>query len=177
MTTKKIIALGLAVMMAAAALTGCGGNSEPENTETVDISKVDGIELNSDTDAEASHVTIGNADITIGGARVVEQNGVDVAIVEFALTNNGDADISFTGVARADAYQNDHILTPTVADDSVDGVDMLALSENIGKGHTISVQKAYRLHNREDILEVDVTEAILGSSEPVYAVKYYSFPE
>ena len=176
MTTKKIIALGLAMMMTAAALTGCdkGGNSE--NTDAVDIDKVDGIVLESDTADEDAHIVIGDVEVSIGDAKVMEYGDGDVAIVEYTFKNNGSAEANFAGVVKAEGYQDEAHLTPTVID-NIDGVDMLAISQNIGKGHQISVHKAYRLKNKEDILEIEVTEIANGAVTPNAIIKYYSFPE
>ena len=180
MTTKKIIALGLAALMTTAALTGCGGKNgnsgTSENADTVNLNKIDGIVLHSGTDPEETHAVIGDVEVSIGDAKVIEYDGTDVAIVEYTFKNNGDADANFAGVVRADGYQDDHILTPTVVYD-VDGVDMLTISQNIEKGSQISVHKAYRLHNTEDNLEIEVTEITSGSEVPQSIVKYYSFSE
>ena len=51
----------------------------------------------------------------------------------------------------------------------------LSLSQNIGKGHQISVNKAYRLKNKEDILEIEVKEITGGAATPKGIIKYYSF--
>ena len=177
MTTKKIIASALAMLMMTAALAGCGEKGgTSENSDMVDINKVDGIVLNSDTDAEDTHVTIGDVEVSIDDAKVIEYDGETVAVVEYTFKNNGDAEANFAGVVRADGYQDDHSLVPTVVVD-VDGVDMLSLSQNIGKGQQISVQKAFRLRNEEDILEIEVTEVAGGTEVPKTAIKYYSFPE
>ena len=180
MTIKKIVALSLAMVMAAAALAGCNGKGttggDSENTGTVDIDKIDGVVLHSDTDAEETHAVIGDVEVSIGDAKVIEFDGMDVAIVEYTFKNNGDAEANFAGVVRAEGYQDDMTLTPTVVYD-VDGVDMLTISQNIEKGHQISVQKAYRLMNKEDILEIEVTEITSGSEVPQSIVKYYSFSE
>ncbi len=179
MKTKKIAASILAVMMSAAALAGCGGSggeSVSENKDTVDIAKVDGVVLTSEADAEDSHAVIGDVEVTIGDAKLIEQNGSDVAVVEFTFKNNGDAETCFTGVLSADGFQDEAQLVPTVIS-GVDGIDMLSLSQNIGKGQQISVNKAYRLKNKDDIFELQVTEITNGTDEPQSITKYYSIPQ
>lgn len=171
---KKIFALTLAAVISAAVLTGCGCSKESENKDQIDIGKVDGVTLKSETDAESAHVVIGDTEVTIGDAKVIEYNGEDVAIVEFEFKNNGSKEVPFTGVARADAYQDERTLTPTVIDNT-EGVDMLSLSENVAKGHQISVQKAYRLRDTENVLEVQVTEITSGAEIPETAIKYFAF--
>lgn len=178
MKTNKIAASILAVMMSAAALAGCGGSGggDSENKDTVDIAKVDGVVLTSEADAEDSHAVIGDVEVTIGDAKLIEQNGSDVVVVEFTFKNNGDAETCFTGVLSADGFQDEAQLVPTVIS-GVDGIDMLSLSQNIGKGHQISVNKAYRLKNRDDIFELQVTEITNGTEEPQAITKYYSIPQ
>ena len=176
MKTKKIIASALAMLMTAVMLAGCGGSTGSDNKDTVSLAKADGTVLNSDTAAEDAHAVIGDVEVSIGDAKMIEQDGVNVAIVEFTFKNNGDSDINFTGVLRAEAYQDGAQLVPTVVN-NVEGVDMMTLSQNIGKGHQISVHKAYRLINTDDIIELQVTEITNGQKTPEAITKYYSIPE
>lgn len=170
---KKILALTLAAMLAAAALTGCAGGTS-ENKNQIDVSRVNGQTLKSTATAEESHAVLGNAEITIADAKVIEYNGQDVAIVEFNYKNNGPTDAPFTGVVSDTATQDDHTLSPTVID-NVDGVNMLALSENVAPGHQISVQKAYRLRNKTNEIVVEVDQITNGSNAPKYITKTFSF--
>lgn len=181
--TKKIIASALAMLMTAAALAGCGGNDggsgkmgSSENKDTVDLARVDGVTLSTDADTQDVYAEIGDVEVAIGDAKLVEQNGEDVAVVEFTFKNNGDAEANFTGVVRAEAYQEGAQLVPTVIN-GVDGIDMLTLSQNIGKGHQISVDKAYRLRNHDDVIEIQVTEITNGKTTPQAITKYFSIPE
>ena len=182
MKTKKIIASALAMLMTAAMLAGCGGSGgagkmgSSENKDTVDIAKVDGTVLSTDADTQDVYAEIGDVEVAIGDAKLVEQNGEEVAVVEFTFKNNGDADTNFAGVVRAEAYQEGAQLVPTVIS-GVDGIDMLTLSQNIGKGHQISVDKAYRLRNHDDAIEVQVTEITNGKTTPQAITKYFSIPE
>ena len=105
---------------------------------------------------------------------MIEYNGQDVAIVEFNYKNNGSSDAPFTGVVSDTATQDDHTLSPTVID-NVDGVNMLALSENVAPGHQISVQKAYRLRNKTNEIVVEVDQITNGSNAPKYITKTFSF--
>ena len=179
MKTKKIIASFVAVMMTAAMLAGCGGSDgtdSTENRDTVNLAKVDGTLLNSEATAEDTRTEIGDVEFSIGDAKLIEYDGVDIAVVEFTFKNNGDTDANFTGVVRSEAYQDGAMLMPTVVSD-VEGIDMMTLSENIGKGHQITVDKAFRLRNREDEIEIQVTEITNGQTTPQSVSKYYSIPE
>ena len=178
MKIRKITALLLAMLMTAAALAGCGGNGggNSENKDTADIAKTDGVLLNSDTDAEETHMETDDVEVSIGDAKLINYEGSDVVVVEYTFKNNSDTDKSFTGVVRADGYQDDVTLTPTVVT-GVDGVDMMTLSQNIGKGHQITVHKAYRLKSEEDIIEIQVTEITNGTKTPQAITKYYAIPE
>lgn len=183
MKTKKIIASALAMLMTAAMLAGCGGSGggadkmgSSENKDTVDLAKADGTVLSTDADTQDVYAEIGDVEVAIGDAKLIEQNGEEVAVVEFTFKNNGDADANFAGVVRAEAYQEGAQLVPTVIS-GVDGIDMLTLSQNIGKGHQISVDKAYRLRNHDDVIEVQVTEITSGQTTPQAITKYFSIPE
>ena len=178
MKIKKTAALVLAMLMTTAALAGCGGGGteNSENKDTTDVTKADGILLNSDTAAEETQMEIGDVEVSIGDAKLINYEGEDVVVVEYTLKNNGDAEQNFTGVVHADGYQDDERLTPTVVT-GVDGVDMMTLSQNIGKGHRISVQKAFRLKSKDEIVEIDVTEITSGKDAPQSITKYYSISE
>ena len=179
MKIKKIIASFVAAMMTAAMLTGCGGSNggdDTENRDTVNLAKVDGILLNSEAAAEDTRTEIGDVEFSIGDAKLIEYDGVDIVVVEFNFKNNGDADTNFTGVVRSEGYQEGAMLMPTVVSD-VEGIDMMTLSQNIGKGHQITVDKAFRLRNREDEIEIQVTEITSGKTVPQAVSKYYSIPE
>lgn len=173
---KKILALTLAAMLAATALTGCtGGNGNSENKDQIDVGKVSGVTLKSEATEEESRAALGNVEIAITDAKVVEYNGEDVAIVEFTYKNNGESEAPFTGVVKDTASQDEHTLTPTVID-NVDGVDMLALTENVAPGHQISVQKAYRLRDKTNDLVVEVRQIETnGNAAPKFVTKTFSF--
>lgn len=171
---KKIFTLTLAAVLSAAVLTGCGCSKQSENKDKIDIVKVDGIQLESNTDAETTHLSAADTEVTIGDAKLIEYNGQQVAIVEFEFKNNGSSEVPFTGVVKAEAFQDQRTLTPTVVD-GVDGVDMLSLGENVAKGHKISVQKAYILKDTETMIEVQVTELRNGAETPQAATKYFAF--
>lgn len=172
---KKIFALTLTAVIAAVSLTGCGGvNSNSENKDQINVSKVSGTSLSSKASEEDSRLVLGTAEVTIGDAKVIESNGDNVAIVEFQFKNNGSEAVPFTALVKADARQADRVLSPTVVD-NVDGVDMLSLSEAVEPGHQISVQKAYRLKNTDDSISVEVTEIQTGDTEPLQLIKHFSF--
>lgn len=170
---KKILAIALAAMLAAVTLTGCG-NTQSENKAQIDVSKVNGVTLKSEAKPEDTHAELGTAEVTIGEAKVIDYKGENVVIVEYTYKNNGSSDMPFTGVVRDSASQDEHTLSPTVID-NVDGVNMLALSENVAPGHQISVQKAYRLRNNTNDITVEVVQISNGKDAPKYVTKTYSF--
>ena len=177
---KKKISILTAAMLIAASAAGCGqkaaNNNETDKStaqsktevsenygtadytpDQVDMAKIDGEELKSSDDRKDYSGELGSVEVTIEDAKVIEYDGVDVAIVSFKYKNKSSTPTPFTGKIKADAYQDNSQLQSLVIT-GVEGVTMLAMSENVEEGDTITVQKAYRLNDKSTPLVVEVTE-------------------
>lgn len=194
---KKKISILMAALLVAASVAGCGQKTT-ENTETkndtnatqtdvsenygtadytpdqVDMKKVNGDELKSSGDKKDYSGELGDVEVTIEDARVIDYDGVPVAIVSFKYKNNSSTPTPFTGKLSVNAYQDDAKLQSLVVT-GVEGVTMLALSENVEKGDTITVQTAYRLNDTSTPLDIEVTEFDLANATSDGLVKTFEF--
>ncbi len=189
---KKNLTIIAAALILVASLAGCGNKttSSTDNSnnntdasgayenaaysEQVDMDKVEGQEIKSDTDSDLYDGELGNAKLSIGDAKVINYQDEDVVIVSFEYKNTGDADMPFTGAFKVEAYQDDSRLRPTVVD-GVEGVEMLAMSENVAKGDEITVQKAYKLRDKSAPVTIEVNEANITENSKEPLTKTFNF--
>lgn len=146
-------------------------SEDQEYSEYVDMDAVVGEEATSESSKDDFEGTLGNAEVTISDAKLIQYEDEDVAVVSFKYKNTGDEDMPFTGALKVEAYQNDESL-PAATVVGVDGVEMLSMVENVSKGDTITVQKAYKLRDRSQ-LTVQVTE--FNPSDDSMLVKTFDF--
>lgn len=193
---KKKIAILMAAMLVVSA-AGCGqktteNTAAEQNTNTaqtdvsenygtadytpdqIDMKKVDGDELKSSSDKKDYSGELGDVEVTIEDAKVIDYDGVPVAIVSFKYKNNGSTPAPFTGKLNVQAYQDDSRLASLVVT-GVEGVTMLALSENVEKGDTITVQTAYRLNDTSTPLDIEVSEFDAANATSDGLVKTFEF--
>lgn len=177
---KKRLTIITAALILVLSAAGCGQkdtdtsntSQEVQDTQQVDVSeayservdmdKVDGEQASSESDEEEYKGELGDVEVTIGDAKVIQYEDDDVAVVSFEYTNKGNEDMSFTGALVVSAYQNgSKIPEATVVD--VEGVEMLSMVENVPKGDTITVQKAYKLRDSSsmtvEVLAFDQTKS------------------
>ncbi|MCD8181589.1 MAG: DUF5067 domain-containing protein [Firmicutes bacterium] len=146
-------------------------SEDQEYSEYVDMDAVVGEEATSESSKDDYEGTLGNAEVTISDAKLIQYEDEDVAVVSFKYKNTGDEDMPFTGALKVEAYQNDESL-PAATVVGVDGVEMLSMVENVSKGDTITVQKAYKLRDRSQ-LTVQVTE--FNPTDDSMLVKTFDF--
>lgn len=125
-------------------------------SENVDMDAVQGSEAKPQ-DNNKYEAEFGDAEVTIGDAKVIDYEGSSVAIVSFEYKNNADEPTPFTGVIVVEAYDESGNRLPQSAVSGVEGVDLLAMSENVPKGDTITVQRAFRLSDASQQFTIDVT--------------------
>lgn len=193
---KKRIAILMAAMLVVSCAAGCGqktnnGASKADtntaktdvsdnygtgdySADQVDMGSIDGEELKSETDKRDYSGKLGDAEVTINDAKVIEYNDEKVVVISFDFKNNSDTPTPFTGVFKADAYQDDSHLAPVVVT-GIEGVTMMALTENVEKGDTITVQKAYRLADDSTPVVIEVTEANYSGGEIQGYTKTFEF--
>ncbi|MCC8160501.1 MAG: DUF5067 domain-containing protein [Oscillospiraceae bacterium] len=146
-------------------------SEDQEYSEYVDMDAVVGEEATSESSKDEYEGTLGNAEITISDAKLIQYEDEDVAVVSFKYKNTGDEDMPFTGALKVEALQNNASL-PAATVVGVEGVEMLSMVENVSKGDTITVQKAYKLRDRSQ-LTVQVTE--FNPTDDSMLVKTFDF--
>lgn len=190
---KKKIAVILALALAVVSLVSCGPKKEyTSKTDTsktdasqnygtedyskgqVNMNKIDGTTLKSSTDKASYSGKLGEVEVTIEDAKVIKYDDADVMVVSYKFKNNSDTDTPFTGKVNAQAYQNDDRLQPIVVT-GVEGVTMLALSENVKKGDTITVQQAYVLNDSATAVDVEVMENDMANATSDGLKKTFEF--
>lgn len=176
MKMKKTLVITAISLILAVSLAGCGckktsnneqGTSGTDNVYTqdveqnysqnVDMEKVQGDQTSSDTAEDAYNGKIGNAEVSIGDAKIIDYEGDRVAVISFDFTNTGDQPISFTSVLKVIASQNLSDLPPATVF-GVEGVELNSISDLVAKGQTITVQRAYKLRDESAPLTVNVVD-------------------
>ncbi|MGN0106798.1 MAG: DUF5067 domain-containing protein [Hominilimicola sp.] len=143
-------------------------------SELVDMDKVEGETAASDSDKNEYKGELGDVEVTIEDAKLISYEDEDVAVVSFKYKNNSGQEASFTSKLNVEAYQNDDKLPPAVID-GVDGVSLLSMSENVKKGDTITVQKAFKLRDKSQPLTVEVREFVIDENSSDGLVKTFNF--
>lgn len=142
-------------------------------SENVDMEKVDGNEIVSETDKDEYEGEIGKSKISIGDAKVFEYEGAQLAVVSIKYTNKSGKTMQFTSAATVNAYQNGERLREEIVT-GVEGVELLTASEYVKSGDTITVQQVYRLNDTQTPLEV-VAGPINPSEEDEAVTKTFNF--
>ncbi len=143
-------------------------------SEQVDMDKVEGESAKSDSDKKEFQGELGSVEVSIEDAKLISYEDEDVAVVSFSYKNNGDTEASFTSKLNVEAYQNNDRLPPAVVD-GVEGVSLLSMSENIAKGDTITVQKAFKVRDKSQPITVEVREFEMNENSSDGLVKTFNF--
>jgi hypothetical protein len=186
---KSLIMITTALLLALSA-AGCGNQkadtSIPAATEAgestdvseayerteADMAKIEGKEATSDTAKGSYEGSVGDYEVSIEDAKMVEYDGENIVIVSFEYKNNSDKEMSFTGAFDVTVSQNDSKLPGEVIDD-IEGLDLLAMSENVPIGGSITVQRAYRMRDDSAPVVVEVRE--FGSNGDPDLAKTFEF--
>ena len=188
---KKILTITAMVLVIALSLAGCGkktdnagsiaGNSTPTDQtdasgayeETVvDMEKVDGIEVASNTDKKEYDGKLGEYSVSIGDAKIINVDDTDIVVISFDFKNNSDKETAFTSVIDVDVTQDDGKLVGAVVS-NIEGVNLLAMAERIPSGDSITVQRAYKLRDNSSPVEVTIKE--FGTSDDETLSKTFEF--
>ncbi len=184
---KKALIIAAASMILALSVAGCGcknnnggagGKANSQDVEqnyskNVDMNKVEGNQASSNTEEDVYKGKIGDTEVSIGDAKILDYEGEKVAVVSFSFKNNGDEPVSFTSALQVMASQNDNKLPPAIVSD-IEGVDMLSISDLVGKGQTINVQKAYKLRTQDTPFVINVMPFTMDENSVVLE-KTFSF--
>lgn len=184
---KKNLAIISAALILVLSVSGCGKKTDTQGTtpqstaqtdvsdaysQPADMSKVPGDSASSDNAKDDYSGKLGDYEVTIEDAKIVDNNGEDAVIVSFNFKNKSNKEVPFSGVMDVRAYQNEDKLSGTVIT-NVEGVNMLAISQHILKGESITVQQAYSLRDKSLPLVIEVRE--FGSAEDEVLVKTFNF--
>lgn len=172
---KKALLFTAASLAVVMMFTGCGkkggdnSSTEPKTemeqqlasygknaAENVDIDKVEGETLDAESGGN-SKGKIGDYEIKIEEAKVVDYENAKYFLVQFEFKNNGSEDINFAGAVKVETSQENK-LPPSFVND-IEGVDVSALAQLVSKGEKINVQKIYRLMDDETPVTVSVRAA------------------
>lgn len=179
---KKKILIIIAAFALAASAAGCGQVKDTtENTQTaqtekngqtktdvsgnyadgasknVDMDKVDGVDLDSESDKADSSATLEESAVSIEDAKVVDYEGKRLVIVSYKFTNKSNSDQSFTALMKSEAYQDGLSISNAIGDFNIEGFEPASTAEIIAPGKTITVQEAFLLVNDAPV-EVVVQE-------------------
>lgn len=184
---KKNLVIIAAALILAMSVSGCGkktdtADSKPQSTAQTDVSdaytkpadmdKVSGSAASSDTDKSEYSGQLGDYEVTIGDAKIVDNNGEETVVVSFKFKNKSNTDMPFSGAMDVTAYQDGARLTGAVVT-GVEGVNMLASAEHVSPGDSIEVQQAYVLRDKSLPLDIEVKE--FESQDDAMLVKTFNF--
>ena len=198
---KKRLIITVAALILAMSVAGCGQKTSNTNTpqstnaadasgayenngtqksgedvvysEQVDMDKVEGEAAKSDSDKKEYNGDLGNVEVTIEDAKLINYEDEEVAVVSFRYKNNSDQAMPFTSKLNVEAYQNDSKLPPAVVS-GVEGVELLSMAENVNPGDTITVQKAFKLRDKSP-MTVEVREFVMDENSSDGLVKVFNF--
>ena len=162
---------------ASGAYEGAASDANPvpadgDYSEMVDMEKVEGEEASSDSDKDDFKGDLKNAEVTIEDAKVIKYEDSDVAVISLKYKNNSSEPQAFTSSVTVNAYQNGDELRPAVVTD-VEGVEMLAQTQFVESGDTITVQKAFVLDDKSPMTVEAVYALDKTSYDPL--VKVFNF--
>lgn len=175
---KNIIVSATALMAVVMMFSGCGKkddkkssivDNEPNSvqeqldnygkdaSENISMDKVEGSELEeAENEGEVqTEGKIGNYEVSIAQAKVIDYEEDKILLVLFDFENKGKSDINFAGALKVEATQNGGKIPPAMVN-GVEGVDVSALAQNVKKGEKIQVQKVYKLMDEESPVTVSV---------------------
>lgn len=174
-------------------LTSTDKNSADYQTEhfaedadkNADSSKIDGIQAKPVENSDASNdseegsskkssekiLVNDKFEVSIDNVVVAKHEDRTAAIVDFTFKNKSSDDATFTSVIDAQAYQGDTELPPAIFQTALDGFEPNTIAQQVKKGQSITVQKAYALKDETTPLEI----AILSFADPTQTLGSKTF--
>lgn len=138
-------------------VTDISDNYAEGASENVNMNKVDGETLKSDSDKSDASATLEQSAVSIEDAKLVEVDGNQCVIISYKFTNKRNADESFTSMMKSEVYQDGMIVPKAIGNFEIEGFEPNSTAERIPSGKTITVQEIYNLVNDAPI-EVQVKE-------------------
>lgn len=184
---KKNLAIITAALILVMSVSGCGkkadtNGNKPQSTAQTDVSdaysqpadmdKVPGDAAASDTAKEEYSGKLGEYEVAIEDAKLVDNDGEEAVVVSFSFKNKSNTAVPFSGAIVVNAYQDNSRLAGTVVA-GVDGVNMVASAEHVEPGDSITVQQAYTLRDKSLPLDIEVTA--FESQDDATLVKTFNF--
>lgn len=188
---KKSLILLIMAAILALSLAGCGKKADNavgtnDRTETsgqtdassaydeavVDMEKVEGKEANSQTDKKDYDGKLGEYSVSIGDAKLLNVDDADIVLISFDFKNNSDTEMAFTAAIDVEVTQDGGKLPGAVVS-NIEGVNLLAMTERIPSGDSITVQRAYRM--KDTSLPVEVVAREFGASSDEELSKTFEF--
>ena len=121
-------------------------NYGKDASDNVDMDKIEGTELKEaeNEDGLKSGDKIGNYEVSIEDAKIIDYQDSKVVLVSFEFKNNSSQDVNFAGAMSVEADQGESELPPVVVT-NVEGFDSTTLAQTVSNGEKIKVQKSYKL--------------------------------
>lgn len=136
------------------ATTEVAGTAVENASKEVDMDKVPGKEV-AEIETEADEALIGNYEVSIEDAKVIDYNDEKVIVVSFDFENKTSSPIAFDGAMTVDIFQNDAKLRGAVVT-GIEGVNINSAFEIVKSGDDITLQKAYVLEDESTPVDVSV---------------------
>ncbi len=153
------------------------GNEIPGTTidgagKEVDMKKVDGKNLDSNSSAKLAKGDIGANYVSIDSAKLVETEESKILVISFTYENNSTEAAAFSNRFTVDVTQNGAKMMPAVV--NMEGINVLSGVEVIDPGQKTRVQKTYFVTDEETPIDVMVQKYGLpeeGQVEKVFNLK------
>lgn len=136
--------------------SSAGGSTDENYSEKVNMDAVIGTEAK-EQDDKNHEAEFGDYKVSIEDAKVIDYEGGSVAVVSFDYENNSSEAMPFTGAIVVEAYDANGNRLPQAVVSGVEGVELLAMSENVQPGEDITIQKAFKLSDPSQQFVIDVT--------------------
>lgn len=124
----------------------------------VDMEAIDGDKAKVAEDSNAKG-DVNGSEVKIGDAKIVEVDGEKVIVVSFDFKNNTAEDVTFNGLLRVDANQEDAYLNTSLTLDA-EGYVPETLVQIVGSGDKITVQRAFTLYDDTTPVTITVENAV-----------------
>ena len=124
----------------------------------IDMDAIKGDKAKTADDSNAKG-EVNGAEVKIADAKVVEYNDRKSIIVSFEFKNNTASDVTFNGLLRTEANQEDAYLTNTLMLET-EGFVPETYIQSVKSGETITVQRAFDLFDDTTPVTITVENAV-----------------